>query len=42
MIEILGIFTDFDYRAHGITLKDLGMEHLNRDQIIDFVTHGVK
>ena len=42
MIEILTIFTDFDYRAHGITLKDLGMEGLNRDQIIDFVTHGVK
>ncbi len=42
MIEILGIFTDFDYRVHGITLKDLGMEHLNRDQIIRYVTAGKK
>ena len=40
MIEILRIFSDFDYRANGITLSDLGMEHLNRDQIIDFVTYG--
>lgn len=40
MIEILRIFTDFDYRANGITLKHLGMEGLNRNEILDFVTYG--
>ncbi len=40
MIEILTVFTDFDYRAHGITLKHLGMEGLNKNQIIDYVTYG--
>jgi opine dehydrogenase len=40
IIEILQIFTDFDYRTNGITLKDLGLEDLNKDQIIDYVTYG--
>jgi len=40
MIEMLKIFTDFDYRANGITLKDLGMEGLTKNQIIDYVTYG--
>ncbi|MCF7938605.1 MAG: NAD/NADP octopine/nopaline dehydrogenase family protein [Spirochaetales bacterium] len=40
MIEMLRIFTDFDYRAHGVTLKDLGMDGLNKRQIIDYLTHG--
>jgi len=40
MIEILSVFTGFDYRAHGVTLKDLGLEGLNRDQMIDYVTYG--
>lgn len=40
MIEMLTIFADFDYRANGITLKDLGMEGLNKKQIIDYVTYG--
>jgi opine dehydrogenase len=40
MIEILQVFTDFDYRAKGLGLKDLGMEGLHRDQIIEFVTYG--
>lgn len=26
MIEILSVFADFDYRAQGVKLKDLGME----------------
>jgi opine dehydrogenase len=40
IIEILQIFTDFGYRANGITLKDLGLEGLNRNQIVDFATYG--
>ena len=41
MIEILQVFTGFDYRKNGITLKDLGMEGLtNKKQIIDYVTCG--
>jgi hypothetical protein len=40
MTEILGVFTDFDYRAHGVTLKTLGLEGLSKKQILDDVTHG--
>jgi len=40
IIEILQIFTDFDYRANGITLRDLGLEGLDKNQIMDFVTYG--
>ncbi len=40
ILEIMQIFADFDYRAHGITLKDLGMQGLNKKQIIDYVTYG--
>jgi opine dehydrogenase len=37
MIELLTVFTDFDYRGHAITLADLGLEGLNREQIIDAI-----
>jgi opine dehydrogenase len=41
MIEILRIFTDFDYRKHGVKLRDLGMDGFTtREQIIDYVTYG--
>jgi len=41
MIEILQIFTDFDYRKHGVTMKDLGMDGLTtKEQIIAYVTYG--
>jgi hypothetical protein len=41
IIEVLKVFTDFDYRANGITLKDLGMGGLTtKDQIINYVTYG--
>ena len=40
MVEILAIFTGYDYRANGVTLRDLGLEGLNREQIIDFATRG--
>jgi opine dehydrogenase len=40
IVEVLQIFTDFDYRAHGITLKNLGMEGMDKNQIIDYVTYG--
>jgi opine dehydrogenase len=39
IIEILQIFTDFDYRANGVTLKDLGMEGFTtKEQFIKYVT----
>ncbi len=39
IIEILKIFTDFDYRANGVTLKDLGMEGFTqKKQFINYVT----
>lgn len=41
MIEILQIFTDFNFRANGITLKDLGMgDFTTAKQIINYVTYG--
>lgn len=41
MIEVLKIFTDFDYRKHGVTLKDLGMDGFTtKEQIINYVTNG--
>jgi len=40
IIEMLQIFTDFDYRTNGITLKDLGMEGLNKSQILNYVKDG--
>ncbi len=40
IIEMLQIFTDFDYRSKGITLKDLGIDGLNKNQIIDYLTYG--
>jgi hypothetical protein len=40
MTEILSIFTGYDYRSHGVTLKDLGLEDMTRDQIIEVATLG--
>ena len=41
IIEIMQIFAEFDYRGHGITLKDLGMERFTtKEQIIDYVNNG--
>lgn len=40
ILELLQIFTDFDYRANGITLRDLGLDGLDKAQVIDFVTYG--
>jgi opine dehydrogenase len=40
MTEILAVFTGYDYRAGGLTLADLGLAGLDRDQIIEFVTTG--
>ncbi len=38
MIDILAVFTGYDYRAHGLNLSDLGLDGISRDQILDFVT----
>jgi hypothetical protein len=40
IIDILAVFTGYDYRANGLTLKDLGLQALSREQIISFVTFG--
>lgn len=40
MIDILAVFTGFNYRAHGLDLNDLGLGGMSRDQILDFVTVG--
>jgi opine dehydrogenase len=40
MTEILAVFTGYDYRSHGITLQDLGLAGMSRDQIIEYATLG--
>jgi hypothetical protein len=40
MIEMIRIFSDFDYRANGIKLEQLGMAGMNRDQILDYLNNG--
>jgi len=40
MIEILKVFTEYDYRADGVTLKDLGLEGLDQGQIVEYMTTG--
>jgi len=34
------VFTGHDYRGDGVTLTHLGLDGLDRDQIIQFATHG--
>lgn len=40
MVEILSVLTGFDYRSEALTLGDLGLEGLSRDEIIQYVNHG--
>lgn len=40
MIDIFKVFTGYDYRSNGITLKNLGMEGLTKKQILNYVNHG--
>jgi opine dehydrogenase len=40
ILQILQIFADFDYRANGVTLKDLGLQGLKKHQIIRYLTNG--
>jgi len=41
IIEIMKIFAEFDYRAKGVTMKDLGMEGLKtKEEIIRYASQG--
>lgn len=40
MIDIFKVITGYDYRSNGITLKELGIEGLTREQIISYVSNG--
>jgi hypothetical protein len=40
MTDILAALTGTDYRAGGLTLEQLGLGGMDRDQIIRFATHG--
>jgi opine dehydrogenase len=40
MIEMIRIFSDFDYRSDGLKLEKLGMAGMNREQILDYVSNG--
>lgn len=43
MIEMIRIFTDFDYsQTNGVGLEQLGMKGMNRDQILAHVNNGKK
>lgn len=40
MTDVLAVITGYDYRAHGIKLKDMGLDGLSREQIIEFAMSG--
>lgn len=40
MIDIFKVFTGYDYRGNGITLKELGLEGLTKEDMINVVTRG--
>lgn len=40
MVEILTVLTGYDYRGGALDLRDLGLDGLDRDQIVDYVTRG--
>jgi len=40
MVDITGVYTGYNYRAEAITLEELGLAGLNKDQIAAFATHG--
>jgi hypothetical protein len=40
MTDLLAVFTGYDYRWNGVKLKDLGLDGMSRDQIIEFATNG--
>jgi opine dehydrogenase len=40
MVDILSVLTGFDYRSSALTLSDLGLDGLDRDQIVDSVNRG--
>jgi opine dehydrogenase len=40
MTDILAVLTGYDYRAKGITLQELGLGGMTREQIIEFATFG--
>lgn len=42
VINIYNIIHETDWRQAGCTIKDLGLEGLNREQILNYVTTGVK
>jgi opine dehydrogenase len=42
MIEMIRIFSDFDYRSNGLKLEQLGMAGMNREQILAYVNNGTE
>lgn len=40
MVDILAVLSGTDYRGDGITLVDLGLADLSRQEIIDYATYG--
>lgn len=42
MIEILQVFTGVDYRSKAITLKELGFDGMNKEEIMEYITHGTE
>ncbi|MDW7673562.1 MAG: NAD/NADP octopine/nopaline dehydrogenase family protein [Bacillota bacterium] len=40
MIDLFKVFTGYDYRSNGITLKDLGIEGFKTEQILKYVNQG--
>jgi opine dehydrogenase len=40
MVDLLAVYTSFDYRANAITFEKLGFKGMTREQILDFVASG--
>jgi opine dehydrogenase len=41
MIHLASVMTDRDFWKTGVTLQDLGIAHLNREEINDYLRKGI-
>ena len=40
MITLGSVMTGKDFYKNGLTLDDLGIGHLDKDQLLDYLNHG--
>jgi len=39
MIEVVNRILNRDFYAEGLTLQKLGVDHLSKDELLDFINH---